>query len=85
MVHIPKTQKTFCKKCSKHRPHKLTQYKTGKDSLYVQGKQRYKYKQGGYGGQAKAIFRKEAKTTKEIVLRLVEPNCRSKRMLAIKR
>ena len=41
----------------------------------------------GYGGQTKPIFRKKAKTTKKIVLRLecVEPNCRSKRMLAIKR
>lgn len=38
-------------------------------------------------GQTKPIFRKKAKTTKKIVLRLecVEPNCRSKRMLAIKR
>jgi large subunit ribosomal protein L44e len=39
----------------------------------------YDRKQSGYG--------KKAKTTKKIVLRLecVEPNCRSKRMLAIKR
>uniref|UniRef100_G3PZQ5 Ribosomal protein L36a n=1 Tax=Gasterosteus aculeatus aculeatus TaxID=481459 RepID=G3PZQ5_GASAC len=48
---------------------------------------RYDRKQSGYGGQTKPIFRKKAKTTKKIVLRLecVEPNCRSKRMLAIKR
>ncbi|KYO38150.1 60S ribosomal protein L36a isoform B [Alligator mississippiensis] len=52
-----------------------------------QGKRRYDRKQSGYGGQTKPIFRKKAKTTKKIVLRLecVEPNCRSKRMLAIKR
>ncbi|XP_009330008.1 PREDICTED: 60S ribosomal protein L36a-like [Pygoscelis adeliae] len=51
------------------------------------GKRRYDRKQSGYGGQTKPIFRKKAKTTKKIVLRLecVEPNCRSKRMLAIKR
>ncbi|KAI5239751.1 60S Ribosomal Protein L36A [Manis pentadactyla] len=51
------------------------------------GKRRYDRKQSGYGGQTKLIFRKKAKTTKKIVLRLecVEPNCRSKRMLAIKR
>ena len=38
-------------------------------------------------GQTKLIFRKKAKSTKKIVLRLeyVEPNCRSKRMLTIKR
>ncbi|XP_036029777.1 60S ribosomal protein L36a-like [Onychomys torridus] len=57
MVNVPKTWWTFCKKCGKHQPHEVTQYKKGKD------------------------------TTKKIVLRLdcVEPNCRSKRMLAIKR
>uniref|UniRef100_A0A3P9PAD7 60S ribosomal protein L36a n=1 Tax=Poecilia reticulata TaxID=8081 RepID=A0A3P9PAD7_POERE len=80
-------EKTYCKKCKKHQPHKVTQYKKGKDSLYAQGKRRYDRKQSGYGGQTKPIFRKKAKTTKKIVLRLecVEPNCRSKRMLAIKR
>ncbi|XP_021562472.1 60S ribosomal protein L36a-like [Carlito syrichta] len=87
IVNVPKTQRTFCKKCGKHQPHKVTQYKKGKDSLYAQGKRRYDRKQSGYGGQTKPIFRKKAKTTKKIVLRLecVEPNCRSKRMLAIKR
>uniref|UniRef100_A0A9L0ISL1 Ribosomal protein L36a n=1 Tax=Equus asinus TaxID=9793 RepID=A0A9L0ISL1_EQUAS len=96
MVNVPKTRRTFCKKCGKHQPHKVTQYKKGKDSLYAQGKRRYDRKQSGYGGQTKPIFRKkaesvpvlpQAKTTKKIVLRLecVEPNCRSKRMLAIKR
>uniref|UniRef100_A0A3P9LS50 60S ribosomal protein L36a n=1 Tax=Oryzias latipes TaxID=8090 RepID=A0A3P9LS50_ORYLA len=87
LVNVPKTRRTFCKKCKKHQPHKVTQYKKGKDSLYAQGKRRYDRKQSGYGGQTKPIFRKKAKTTKKIVLRLecVEPNCRSKRMLAIKR
>ncbi|KAF0884069.1 RL36A protein, partial [Crocuta crocuta] len=87
MVNVHKTRRTFCKKCGKHQAHKVTQYKKGKDSLYAQGKRRYDRKQSGYGGQTKPIFRKKAKTTKKIVLRLecVEPNCRSKRMLAIKR
>uniref|UniRef100_A0A8V0YUB1 Ribosomal protein L36a n=1 Tax=Gallus gallus TaxID=9031 RepID=A0A8V0YUB1_CHICK len=87
MVNVPKTRRTYCKKCGKHQPHKVTQYKKGKDSLHAQGKRRYTRKQSGYGGQTKPIFRKKAKTTKKIVLRLecVEPNCRSKRMLAIKR
>uniref|UniRef100_A0A8C2URA1 60S ribosomal protein L36a n=1 Tax=Chinchilla lanigera TaxID=34839 RepID=A0A8C2URA1_CHILA len=66
------TRRTFCKKCGKHQPHKVTQYKKGKDSLYA---------------QERRFERPQAKTTKKIVLRLecVEPNCRSKRMLAIKR
>ncbi|CAO2609578.1 60S ribosomal protein L36a [Lemmus lemmus] len=80
MVNVPKTCRTFCKKCGKHQPHKVTQYKKGKDSLYAQGKRRYDRKQSGYGGQTKPFFRKKAKTAKKIV-----PNCRSKRMLAIKR
>merc|ERR1711964_87296 len=89
MVTAPKTKRTYCasKDCKKHTIHKVSQYKTGKDSLYAQGKRRYDRKQKGYGGQTKPVFHKKAKTTKKIVLRLecVEPNCRSKRMLAIKR
>ncbi|CAM9270627.1 unnamed protein product, partial [Lampetra planeri] len=86
-VNVPKSRRTFCKKCRKHQPHKVTQYKKGKDSVYAQGKRRYDRKQSGYGGQTKPIFHKKAKTTKKIVLRLecVEPNCRAKRMIAIKR
>uniref|UniRef100_A0A4X1W179 60S ribosomal protein L36a-like n=1 Tax=Sus scrofa TaxID=9823 RepID=A0A4X1W179_PIG len=87
MVNVPKTWRTFCKKYGKQQPHKVTQYKKGKDSLYAQGKRCYDRKQSGYGGQTKPIFWKQDETTKKIVLRLeyVEPNCRSKRMLAIKR
>nr|XP_054542538.1 60S ribosomal protein L36a-like [Pan troglodytes] len=87
IVSVPKTQWIFCKKCGKHQPHKVTQYKKGKDCLYAQGKQPYDGKHSGYDGQTKRIFQKKAKTTKKTVLRLerVEPNCISKRMLAIKR
>ncbi|XP_059886438.1 large ribosomal subunit protein eL42-like [Delphinus delphis] len=86
-VNIPKTCWTFCKELGKHQPHKVTQYKKGKESLYAQGKRLYDRKQSDYGGQTKPIFQKKAKTTKKTVLRFecVEPNCRSKRMLAIKR
>ncbi|XP_037858519.1 large ribosomal subunit protein eL42-like [Chlorocebus sabaeus] len=85
MVNVPKTHRTFCKKWGKYQPHKVTQYKKGKDSLQAQGKWHSNKKQSGYGGQTKLIFWKKAKTTK-IVLRFecMEPNCRSKRMLAIK-
>jgi large subunit ribosomal protein L44e len=39
MVNIPKTRNTYCagKECKKHTPHKVTQYKTGKASLFAQG------------------------------------------------
>ena len=71
-VNIPKTRNTFCKgvKCRKHTPHKVTQYKAGKASLFAQGKRRYDRKQSGYGGQTKPVFHKKAKTTKKVVLRL---------------
>jgi ribosomal protein L44E len=38
-VNIPKTKKSYCKgkQCKKHQVHKVTQYKTGKASLYAQG------------------------------------------------
>merc|ERR1712224_1111910 len=69
MVNIPKTRKTFCasKKCKKHTQHKVTQYKTGKASLFAQGKRRYDRKQSGFGGQTKPIFHKKAKTTKRFL------------------
>ncbi|XP_064019024.1 large ribosomal subunit protein eL42-like [Pogoniulus pusillus] len=87
MVNVPKTRWTYCKTCGKHQPHKVMQYNKGKASLYAQGERLYDRKQSGYGGQTKHILCKKAKTTKKIVLRLerVEPHCRSKRMLAIKR
>jgi large subunit ribosomal protein L44e len=39
-VNVPKTKKAFCKGCKKHMTMKVTQYKTGKASLYAQGEQR---------------------------------------------
>ncbi|XP_034354778.1 large ribosomal subunit protein eL42-like [Arvicanthis niloticus] len=86
MVNVQKTRRTFCKKCGKHQPHKVTQHKKG-NSLHAQGKWRYDRKQSGCDGQTKTIFQKKAKTTNKIVLGLecVDPNCRSKKMLAIKR
>jgi large subunit ribosomal protein L44e len=63
-VNIPKTKKAFCKGCKKHQAMKVTQYKTGKASLFAQGKRRYDRKQAGFGGQTKPVFHKKAKTTK---------------------
>jgi hypothetical protein len=39
-VNVPKSKRAFCaaKQCRKHTVHKVTQYKTGKASLYAQGK-----------------------------------------------
>lgn len=61
-VVVPKSRKALCisKECKKHRLHKVTQYKKGKDSLYAQGKRRYDAKQAGFGGQTKPVFHKSA-------------------------
>ncbi|OMJ08930.1 60S ribosomal protein L44 Q [Smittium culicis] len=87
MVNIPKTRNTFCpgKNCRKHTPHKVSQYKTGKASLFAQGKRRYDRKQAGFGGQTKPVFHKKAKTTKKIVLRMECTVCKYKIQMAIKR
>merc|ERR1711861_73179 len=87
MVNCPKTMKTFCKspKCKKHENHKITQYKTGKASLYAQGKRRYDRKQAGYGGQTKPVFHKKAKTTKKIVLRMECVECKYRSQHTLKR
>lgn len=38
-VNVPKTKRAYCKnkECRKHTVHKVTQYKSGKASLYAQG------------------------------------------------
>merc|ERR1711924_207805 len=87
MVTCPKVKRNYCKgkQCKKHTPHKVTQYKTGKASLFVQGKRRYDRKQSGFGGQTKPVFKKKAKTTKKIVLRLQYQTCKLIQLHPIKR
>lgn len=87
MVNVPKTRKTYCNdsRCKSHKLFKVTQYKAGKASLYAQGKRRYDRKQQGFGGQTKQIFRKKAKTTKKIVLRMECTTCKCKKQTALKR
>src|SRR6266496_4118232 len=38
LVNVPKTRRTYCKgkNCRKHTVHKVTQYKTGKASVFAQ-------------------------------------------------
>ncbi|XP_006814214.1 large ribosomal subunit protein eL42-like [Saccoglossus kowalevskii] len=85
MVNVPKTRRTYCRKCKVHNLFKVTQYKKGRESSFAQGRRRYDRKQSGYGGQTKVIFRKKAKTTKKIVLRLECTNCKTRKQLTIKR
>jgi hypothetical protein len=36
-VNMPKQKNTFCRKCKKHTKMKVSQYKTGKASIFAQG------------------------------------------------
>ena len=65
--------------------HKVTQYKKGKVSGRAQGDRRYKAKQAGFGGQTKPIFRKKAKQTKKVTLRLECTKCKRRRCKTLKR
>merc|ERR1712156_153292 len=85
MVNMPKTRNTFCAKCKKHQKFKVTQYKKSQESKFAQGRRRYDRKQQGFGGQSKPILRKEAKTTKKLVLRLECSKCKWKNQVPIKR
>mmetsp|Transcript_11108 Transcript_11108/g.11141 ORF Transcript_11108/g.11141 Transcript_11108/m.11141 type:complete len:98 (+) Transcript_11108:41-334(+) len=85
MVKMPKTIRTYCPKLKTHTIHKVTQYKKGKESSLAQGRRRYDLKQKGYGGQTKPIFRKKAKTTKKVVLRLECTKSKVRRLKVIKR
>merc|ERR1711970_1010305 len=87
MVNVPKSRRTFCWKCKKHQTHKVSQYKKSKERTFAQGRRRYDAKQAGYGGQTKPIFRKKAKTTKKIVLKMecTVAKCRVKSQVPLKR
>lgn len=58
-MNVPKSRRTYCKKCKTHKVHKVTQYKKSKERSAAQGRRRYDRKQQGYGGQTKPIFRKK--------------------------
>ena len=74
---LPKTMKTYCSgaNCKTHQEHLVTQYKSGAPRDEAQGKRRYDEKQAGFGGQTRPIFRKKAKTTKVVVLKLKCTKC----------
>nr|BAS01430.1 ribosomal protein L44 [Lotharella vacuolata] len=75
MVVLPNTKYSYCKKCKIHTKKRIYEYKSGKATLKVQGKRRYDRKQRGFGGQTKPIFRKKAKTTKKITIKLLCDKC----------
>lgn len=85
MVKMTKSRNTYCQKCNTHKKHKVSQYKKGKESMVSQGRRRYDNKQKGFGGQTKPVFKKKAKVTKKITLKLECTDCKRKRFLCIGR
>ena len=87
MVAVTKSRRTYCpdKKCRGHFKHKVSQYKKGKEGVNTQGRRRYDIKQRGFGGQKKPVFKKKAKVTKKITLKLECSHCKKKRFLCIGR
>ncbi|XP_020379429.1 60S ribosomal protein L36a-like [Rhincodon typus] len=77
IVNVIKIWRMHYKECCRYRPHTVTQYKKGKDSLYTPGKRCYDRKQNGYVGQPKPIFQKKGKKI-DLTLKCLEPNYRSK-------
>jgi len=84
---LPKTMKTYCSgaNCKTHQEHSVTQYKSCAPRDEAQGKRRYDGKQAGFGGQTRPIFRKKAKTTKKILLKLTCQSCKQTHQVQIKR
>ena len=85
MVHVPKQRSTYCKKEGKHTVHKITQIRKGQDNKSTQGWRRYYRKQAGFGGQTRPIFRKKAKTTKKVHLRLECTKCKARKLVVFRR
>lgn len=84
-MHYPKFIRTYCEALKKHTVHKVSQYKKGKAAGNAQGDRRYKAKQKGFGGQTKPIFRKKAKQTKKVTLKLVCTESKRVKLKVIKR
>merc|ERR1719181_2008720 len=87
MVQIRKLRNTYCAAsgCHTHTPHRVSQYKKGRESLAAQGKRRYDAKQRGFGGQKKPIQKRKYKITKKISLRLECSECKRRRFQVLGR
>lgn len=85
MVNVPKTRRTYCKKCGCYQEKKQSLAKKGKENPKSQGARRYKRKQKGCHGQTKPILRRKAKITKKLVLKLECTKCKAIELKVCKR
>ena len=66
--------------------HKENSPRSTRSLSILQGEKSHDRKQSGHDGQTRLVFQRKTKTTKILQRHeCTEPNCRSKRMLAIKR
>merc|ERR1712071_520265 len=65
MVNVPKSRRTYCKKCKTHNAHKVTQYKKPKERSAAQDRRRYDRKQQGYSWTDEIHLQKEGQDHQE--------------------
>ncbi len=75
VMKAPKEINTYCPKCRKHQPHRVSLYKKGKERALAEGARRHEREKKGYGGQKYPLQRKFSKTTKKQTLKLTCKAC----------
>ena len=82
-MNIPKSVKTYCKKCKKHTEHRLKTFKPGAARAMSKGQRKHlKKTKHGYGGKFKFPI-KPKKQTKKPTFIAECPVCHSKRYFVI--
>ncbi|MCX8187712.1 MAG: 50S ribosomal protein L44e [Nitrososphaeria archaeon] len=74
-MKVPGIINTYCPKCRKNTPHKVTLYKKGKERSLARGARHHERELRGYGGQKYPIQRKKSKTTQKQTLKLICNEC----------
>lgn len=82
-MKMPKSVKTYCKKCNSHTAHKLKLFKSGQSRSMAHGTRRNvrKHKRG-YGGKAKFVIKVKKQTKKPTFLAECA-TCKKKRYFVI--
>ncbi len=74
-MKIPQLINTYCPRCNKHTPHKVSLYKQGKARTLSWGQRQLERKRRGYGGEPRGRLRRKAKITKKVVIILTCNEC----------
>merc|ERR1711879_238990 len=81
----PNHKNAFCRSCRTYKPHGVSVEKSRKACDQKQGQRRYLLKNTGYKGQTKPVFKKKAKQSKKIVLKLTCSVCKKARQQCLGR